>query len=65
MLCNATQIRQVVMNFAINASQAIGARDGVIYVRTSRAKGARFGYNCCRDPRRITFGWRSPIPVAA
>jgi two-component system cell cycle sensor histidine kinase/response regulator CckA len=35
--CNATQIRQVVMNLIINASQAIGDKDGVIYVRTSRA----------------------------
>ena len=35
--CNATQIRQVVMNLIINASQAIGRKDGVIYVRTSRA----------------------------
>jgi two-component system, cell cycle sensor histidine kinase and response regulator CckA len=34
---NATQIRQMVMNLIINASQAIGDKDGVIYVRTSRA----------------------------
>ena len=34
---NATQIRQIVMNLIINASQAIGDEDGVIYVRTSRA----------------------------
>jgi two-component system cell cycle sensor histidine kinase/response regulator CckA len=34
---NATQIRQIVMNLIINASQAIGEKDGVIYVRTSRA----------------------------
>ena len=34
---NATQIRQIVMNLIINASQAIGEKDGVINVKTSRA----------------------------
>jgi len=38
---NATQIRQMVMNLIINASQAIGDKDGVIYVRTSRAAEGR------------------------
>ena len=37
---NATQIRQLVMNLVINASQAIGDRDGVIRVKTSSAKGS-------------------------
>ena len=39
--CNTTQIRQIVMNLVINASQAIGDSGGVIQVRTSRA--AKFG----------------------
>lgn len=33
---NATKIRQMLMNLIINASQAIGEKDGVICVRTSR-----------------------------
>ena len=35
-LGNATQIRQILMNLIINASEAIGDRDGVIRVSTSR-----------------------------
>jgi PAS domain S-box-containing protein len=35
--CSATQIRQVLMNLIINASQAIGDKPGRIHVRTSRA----------------------------
>jgi two-component system, cell cycle sensor histidine kinase and response regulator CckA len=38
---NATQIRQLVMNLVINASQAIGEKDGVINVKTSRAAGGQ------------------------
>jgi PAS domain S-box-containing protein len=34
---NAAQIRQIVMNLIINASEAIGERDGLILVSTSRA----------------------------
>jgi signal transduction histidine kinase/CheY-like chemotaxis protein len=34
---NAVQLRQVVMNLIINASEAIGEQDGVIEVRTSLA----------------------------
>ena len=41
-LGNATQIRQLVMNLVINASQAIGDRDGVIQVKTSLVKGSSF-----------------------
>ncbi len=41
-LGNPTQIRQLVMNLAINASQAIGDRDGVIHVKTSPVKGGAF-----------------------
>jgi two-component system, cell cycle sensor histidine kinase and response regulator CckA len=37
---NATQIRQVVMNLVINASQALGDRDGVIHVKTSLVEGS-------------------------
>jgi len=35
---NAAQLRQVVMNLVTNASEAIGHRDGVIRVTTSRVK---------------------------
>jgi PAS domain S-box-containing protein len=38
---NATQIRQVVMNLIINASEAIGDKAGVITVATSRVAGGR------------------------
>ncbi len=41
-LGNATQIRQLVMNLVINASQAIGDGDGVIHVKTSPVKGSSF-----------------------
>ena len=34
---NPAQIRQVLMNLVINASEAIGERDGVITIRTARA----------------------------
>jgi PAS domain S-box-containing protein len=50
-LGNATQIRQLVMNLVINASQAIGEREGVIHVRTSVLKGCEFS---------ATDGWRDP-----
>jgi PAS domain S-box-containing protein len=36
---NAPQIRQVVMNLVINASEAIGNKEGVIHVSTSRVTG--------------------------
>ncbi len=36
---NASQIRQVVMNLVINASEAIGEKEGVIRVGTSRVTG--------------------------
>jgi PAS domain S-box-containing protein len=36
-LANAPQIRQVVMNLIINASEAIGTKDGVIHISTSGA----------------------------
>jgi CheY-like chemotaxis protein len=38
---NAAQIRQIVMNLIINASEALGEKDGVIHVTTSMAGGAR------------------------
>jgi PAS domain S-box-containing protein len=38
---NAAQIRQIVMNLIINASEALGERDGVIHVVTSLAGGVR------------------------
>ncbi len=34
---NATQLRRIVMNLIMNASQAIGNKEGVIHVRTSLA----------------------------
>ena len=40
-LGNASQIRQVLMNLVINASEAIGERVGVIHVATSRVKGSQ------------------------
>jgi two-component system, chemotaxis family, CheB/CheR fusion protein len=43
---NAAQLRQVVMNLIINASEAIGDRDGVIRVTTRIAK-------VCRNPSRM------------
>ncbi len=48
-LGNATQIRQLLMNLVINASQAIGDRDGVIHVKTSLVKD---GSSSATDRRR-------------
>ena len=49
-LGNATQIRQLLMNLVINASQAIGERDGVIQVRTSLVTaGSVSATDCGRD----------------
>ena len=39
---NAAQIRQVVMNLMINASEAVGTRDGVIHISTSRVAGSAY-----------------------
>ncbi|MEP7215100.1 MAG: PAS domain S-box protein [Anaerolineaceae bacterium] len=36
--CDATQIRQVVMNLVINAAEAIGDRDGVVTVTTGEVE---------------------------
>ena len=38
---NAAQIRQLVMNLIMNASQAIGEKEGVIHVETSFLAGSR------------------------
>ena len=38
---NASQIRQVVMNLVINASEAIGDKEGVITVTTTQVTGGR------------------------
>jgi PAS domain S-box-containing protein len=35
-LGSATQMRQVVMNLVLNASEAVGARDGIIRIKTSK-----------------------------
>jgi PAS domain S-box-containing protein len=49
---NATQIRQLIMNLVINASQAIGERDGVIHVKTALVKGNSFSAtDRCQDSR--------------
>ena len=37
---NAAQIRQVVMNLVINASEAIGEKQGVISVTTAQVSGS-------------------------
>ncbi len=51
-LGNATQIRQLVMNLVINASQAIGEKEGVIHVKTSLMKGSSFSAtDPCRDSK--------------
>jgi PAS domain S-box-containing protein len=51
-LGNATQIRRLIMNLAINASQAIGDRDGVIHVKTSLVRGSSFSAtDRCRDSK--------------
>ena len=51
-LGNATQIRRLVVNLVINASQAIGDRDGVIHVKTSPVKGTSFSAtDPCRDSK--------------
>ena len=51
-LGSATQIRQLVMNLVINASQAIGDGDGVIHVKTSLVKGNSLSAtDRCRDSR--------------
>ena len=61
---NAAQIRQIVMNLIINASEALGEKDGLIHVATS------FGGGICRPSpaqicrRAITFAWPSRIPAA-
>ena len=43
LLCRAApaQIRQIVMNLILNASEAIGEKDGVINVTTSQVFGGR------------------------
>jgi PAS domain S-box-containing protein len=38
---NAPQIRQVIMNVIINASEALGEKDGLIRITTSRVTGGR------------------------
>jgi PAS domain S-box-containing protein len=51
-LGNATQIRQLVMNLVINASQAIGDREGVIHVKTSLVTASSFSAtDRCRDSK--------------
>jgi PAS domain S-box-containing protein len=51
-LGNATQIRQLVMNLVINASQAIEERDGVIHVKTSVTNRSSFsGPDGSRDAK--------------
>jgi PAS domain S-box-containing protein len=60
------QIRQIVMNLIINASEALGKRTG--HPRhTSLAGGGRTGPRFHRRtcPRAITFGWKCRIPAAA
>ena len=56
---NAAQIRQVVMNLIINASEALGEKDGVIHVTTSLAGGGR---NLLLPLRRKLARGRLPSP---
>ena len=64
---NVTQIRQIVMNLIINASQAIGEKEGVIHIRTSRVAGGRDPdpNRPANLPKATTCGSKSPIPAAA
>ena len=49
---HATQIRQLVMNLVINASQAIAEVNGQIHVKTSVVKGSLFlATDCFRDSK--------------
>ena len=53
-LGNAPQIRQMVMNLVINASEAIGENSGVVTVTTSRVAGTSAGPNSSsRDYLRL------------
>jgi two-component system, cell cycle sensor histidine kinase and response regulator CckA len=42
-LCSAPQVRQVVMNLVINASEAIGQRDGAITITTAHIQASHPG----------------------
>ena len=66
-LGSAPQIRQIVMNLIINASDAIGEKDGVIHIRTSRVAGGRDPdpNRPANLPKATTCGSKSPIPAAA
>ena len=66
---DATQMRQIIMNLVINASEAIGERSGVIAVTTGCMDCDR---STCRSsgstrscPRGSTSPSRSPTPAAA
>ena len=50
-LADAAQVRQVVLNLALNASEALGERPGSVAVRTGRAWRSR-GH--CAAPTRTT-----------
>ena len=64
-----TQLRQIIMNFILNASDALGDQPGVIDVRTG---GGRHDRSFAADfsigilpPGRTSSSWRSRTPAAA
>jgi C4-dicarboxylate-specific signal transduction histidine kinase len=61
-LANPAQLRQVVMNLVINASQAIGEQDGVIAIRTAPVKSGQEPPRARADT--VTCNWRSRIRAA-
>ena len=62
---SAAQIRQVVMNLVINASEAIGSKEGVIRVSTSLVtrSRARLVTMPRLDPAAITCVWKCRTPA--
>ncbi len=67
---DATQIRQIVMNLVINASDAIGDHTGLIRVSTRLMRAdAAYLADASRDSgaksRRLRHAWRSPTTAAA
>jgi hypothetical protein len=60
---NASQIRQVVMNLVINASEAIGEKDGaIVHIACNHTSSQPPGISRTCD-RAITCGWRSRTPA--
>jgi len=66
---DATQIRQIIMNLVINASDALTERTGVIHVTTGALRADRAylseTYSRPACPRALTSSWRSGTTGAA